>query len=79
MTVGELWWEFSPQIRSSVLTTTLFQLLQQLEEIVLQKVCEMISDSSEIGELKKQIFELQQAETHRKQTCFNLEKQVTSE
>jgi len=36
----------------------------------------MISDSSEIGELKKQIQDLQAAENHRKMTCFSLEKQV---
>lgn len=51
-------------------------MLQQLEEIVLQKVCETIADSGEIGELKKKMKELEQLETHRKQTCFSLEKQV---
>lgn len=54
-------------------------MLQQLEEIVLQKVCETIADSGEIGELKKKMKELEQLETHRKQTCFSLEKQVFME
>lgn len=53
-------------------------LFQQLEEIVIQKCCEMISDSSEIGELRRQVTELQQAEFYRKQKILNLEKQVNT-
>ena len=36
----------------------------------------MISDSEEIGTLRRQVADLQQAEAFRKQKILNLEKQV---
>lgn len=38
----------------------------------------MISDSNEIGALRRQVADLQQAEMFRKQKILNLEKQVIS-
>ncbi|XP_065221501.1 protein PFC0760c-like isoform X2 [Planococcus citri] len=50
---------------------------KQLETMMIQKCCEMISDSNEIGTLRRQVADLQQAEMFRKQKIMNLEKQIS--